>query len=133
LTLIVNPVRHTLTTVIMSNYPDGTYGYGYGTANTAYDTTAGTSYGVTAPSYGTTGDVNRTSYDPSTGAYDQHLDYDTDGTRRHHREQTGASGRYYHRDVDRDTTGYDGGTRVHKEYVNPNTGTSYRKDSQYAM
>lgn len=88
-------------------------------------------YGTDA--YGNTYDygANRTSYDPTTGSYDQHIDYDRDAfTRRHHREQMDDSGRYYHRDVDRDTSGLDG-TRVHKEYSNPNTGTSYHRDSTY--
>lgn len=89
------------------------YNYGY--------TTGTTDYGA-----------NRTTYDPTTGAYDQHIDYDVDATtRRHHREQMDEAGRYYHRDVDTDTSGYDNTTRVHKEYSNPNTGTSYHRDATY--
>ncbi|KAJ5818092.1 hypothetical protein N7474_003683 [Penicillium riverlandense] len=87
-----------------------------------YDTTT---YGTTG--YGTTYDTGygATAYDPSTGAYDQHLDYRTDGSQRHHRERTDPSGTYRHRDVDRRD---DGTTRVHREYDNPNTGTSYHRD-----
>jgi hypothetical protein len=76
--------------------------------------------------------ANRTTYDPTTGSYDQHIDYDADaGTRRHHREQMDNTGRYYHRDVDTDTTGVDNTTHVHKEYANPNTGTAYHRDATY--
>jgi hypothetical protein len=66
-----------------------------------------------------------TTYDPTTGAYDQHLDYETPAGRRHHRERVDESGTYRHRDVDRYD---DGSTRVHREYDNPNTGTSYHRD-----
>jgi hypothetical protein len=93
----------------------GTDGYGstgYGAANTGYGTTYDTGYGTT-------------TYDPSSGAYDQHLDYHTDGSRRHHRERLDNSGVYRHRDVDRRD---DGTTHVHREYDNPNTGTSYHRD-----
>lgn len=117
-----------------SNYNYGTNRYGYGTTGyggtygtTGYGTTAGTTTGTT-DAYG---NANRTTYDPDTGAYDQHIDYNTDGTRRHHREQMDDTGRYYHRDVDTDTTGYDNTSRVHKEYSNPNTGTSYHRDTTY--
>ncbi|KAN0080714.1 hypothetical protein V8E54_003918 [Elaphomyces granulatus] len=73
-----------------------------------------------------------TSYDPDTGAYNQHIDYDdTDGTRRHHREHMDAVGRYYHRDVDRDTSKNGSEVRVQKDYVNPNTGTSYHRETEY--
>ncbi|RAO68602.1 uncharacterized protein BHQ10_004614 [Talaromyces amestolkiae] len=102
------------------------------TSNTYGSSYATDPYGTST--YGDTslGGANRTTYDPTTGAYDQHIDYDADAsTRRHHREQLDDSGRYYHRDVDRDTSGLDNTTRVHKEYSNPNTGTSYTRDSAY--
>ncbi|KAJ5769486.1 hypothetical protein N7520_004045 [Penicillium odoratum] len=66
-----------------------------------------------------------TTYDLDTGAYDQHLDYRTADSQRHHRERLDSTGTYRHRDVDsRD----DGTTHVHREYMNPNTGTSYHRD-----
>lgn len=109
--------------------PYGSTSYGtttYGTASNDYNTTYNTYGDISA------GGANRTTYDPTTGAYDQHIDYNPDSTtRRHHREQMDESGRYYHRDVDRDTTGLDNTVRVHKEYSNPNTGTSYTRDSTY--
>ncbi|KAJ5909477.1 hypothetical protein N7504_004120 [Penicillium tannophilum] len=100
---------------------DLTVGYspsGYGTTRTA---ATGLSYDADAydTGYGTT------AYDPSTGAYDQHLDYRTDDSRRHHRERLDSTGTYRHRDVDRRD---DGSTHVHREYMNPNTGTSYHRD-----
>ncbi|KAJ5861822.1 Endo-1-3(4)-beta-glucanase [Penicillium soppii] len=87
-------------------------GYGASPTSTTYDTTYDTGYG-------------NTTYDPRSGAYDQHLDYRTPTGRRHHRERVDQSGTYRHRDVDRYD---DGSTRVHKEYDNPNTGTSYHRD-----
>ena len=39
------------------------------------------------------------------------------------------AGRYYRRDVDRDTNGSD--VRVQKDYVNPNTGTSFHRETEY--
>lgn len=113
-------------------YGSTNYGTNYGTYGTdAYGNTYDTSTYGTAADANTYG-ANRTSYDPATGAYDQHIDYDRDAyTRRHHREQMDSSGRYYHRDVDRDTSGLDNNTRVHKEYSNPNTGTSYHRDTNY--
>ncbi|KAJ5135084.1 uncharacterized protein N7515_004362 [Penicillium bovifimosum] len=90
----------------------GTVGYSATTPTTTYDTTYDSGYGTT-------------SYDPQTGAYDQHLDYRTPTGRRHHRERVDQSGTYRHRDVDR----FDDGTsHVHREYDNPNTGTSYHRD-----
>lgn len=101
----------------------GTTGYGttgYGTTGLGTTDTTGTIYANTYDNgYGTT------AYDPSTGAYDQHMDYRTDGSQRHHRERVNPSGTYRHRDVDRRD---DGTTRVHREYDNPNTGTSYHRD-----
>jgi hypothetical protein len=113
-------------------YGTTNYGSNYGTYGTdAYGNTYDTSTYGTAADASTYG-ANRTSYDPTTGSYDQHIDYDRDAyTRRHHREQMDDSGRYYHRDVDRDTSGLDNSTHVHKEYSNPNTGTSYHRDSNY--
>ncbi|KAJ5220191.1 hypothetical protein N7468_009395 [Penicillium chermesinum] len=117
-----------------------TTGTNYDSSGTTYDLTAtyGTAGGAAASAtdYGTdaTGvsyealDENgygSTAYDPSTGAYDQHFDYDTGTSRRHHRERVNSQGTYRHRDVDhRD----DGTTRVHREYANPNTGTAYHRD-----
>ncbi|KAJ5516209.1 hypothetical protein N7527_007769 [Penicillium freii] len=88
----------------------GAVGYGSNATATTYDTDTGR---------------GTTSYDPATGAYDQHLDYSTPTGRRHHRERVNNAGTYRHRDVDRFD---DGSTRVHKEYDNPNTGTSYHRD-----
>ncbi|KAJ5692680.1 hypothetical protein N7462_002103 [Penicillium macrosclerotiorum] len=126
------------------NYDYDTSGTTYDTTGTTYDANAYDTYGTSgygATGYGTTGygtDVTETSYgnaydtgygttayDPSSGAYDQHLDYRTDGSRRHHRERLDPSGVYRHRDVDRRD---DGTTHVHREYDNPNTGTSYHRD-----
>ncbi|KAH8702006.1 hypothetical protein BGW36DRAFT_372019 [Talaromyces proteolyticus] len=118
-----------MTSNLYSNYgPHSTDAYG-----NVYDTNTYNTGAYDTSNYGTTGyGANRTTYDPTTGAYDQHIDYDRDAsTRRHHREQVDDSGRYYHRDVDRDTSGLDNTTRVHKEYSNPNTGTSYHRDSTY--
>ncbi|CAL5867925.1 uncharacterized protein PFLUO_LOCUS2148 [Penicillium psychrofluorescens] len=95
-----------------SHYHDNAYDTTYDYGATGYGTTYDTGYGATA-------------YDPSTGAYDQHLDYRTDGSQRHHRERVDPSGTYRHRDVDRRD---DGTSRVHREYDNPNTGTSYHRD-----
>lgn len=85
-------------------------------------------YDGVASTYGTTGydtGYGVTTYDPATGSYDQHLDYQTDSSRRHHRERLDDKGVYRHRDVDRRD---DGTTHVHREYDNPNTGTSYHRD-----
>ncbi|KAJ5561325.1 hypothetical protein N7535_004208 [Penicillium sp. DV-2018c] len=90
----------------------GTVGYSAVTPTTTYETSYDSGYGTT-------------TYDPQTGAYDQHLDYRTPTGRRHHRERVDQSGTYRHRDVDRFD---DGSARVHREYDNPNTGTSYHRD-----
>ncbi|KAJ5428880.1 hypothetical protein N7445_010334 [Penicillium cf. griseofulvum] len=138
----------------MTNYGDNwsttydtydTTGSAYNPAGSTYNTLGSTyspsrysTYGG-ATDYGTVGygsnatatisdtDTGRgtTTYDPQTGAYDQHLDYSTPTGRRHHRERVNSAGTYRHRDVDRFD---DGSTRVHKEYDNPNTGTSYHRD-----
>jgi hypothetical protein len=112
-----------------SRYVDDNYDYGttYAAGATTYDTPS-TTYDTTGYGLGTTGygaGYGTTTYNPDTGAYDQHLDYRTDGTRRHHRERLDDSGVYRHRDVDRRD---DGTARVHREYDNPNTGTSYHRD-----
>lgn len=113
-----------------TTYDYGAAGYGYG--DTAYGTTAyGTRYGNVYDDDNTYGastydnGYGSTAYDLITGAYDQHMDYRTDGSQRHHRERVNPSGTYRHRDVDRRD---DGTTRVHREYDNPNTGTSYHRD-----
>lgn len=110
-------------------YTSPTYAedYDYGTTGTAYDATSCTCGTADCGTCGTTYDTGygTTTYDPSSGAYDQHLDYRTDNSRRHHRERLDPSGVYRHRDVDRHD---DGTTHVHREYDNPNTGTSYHRD-----
>ncbi|KAJ5459627.1 uncharacterized protein N7458_001179 [Penicillium daleae] len=108
-----------------NRYDYDTTGTTYDTTGTSYDPTGYSTYGTTG--YGTTYDTGygSTTYDPSSGAYDQHLDYRTDDSRRHHRERLDNSGVYRHRDVDRRD---DGTTHVHREYDNPNTGTSYHRD-----
>lgn len=64
-------------------------------------------------------------YDPVTGAYDEHIDYRTEDSQRHHRERVLPSGTYQLRNVDK----FDDGTsHVHREYRNPNSGTSYIRD-----
>ncbi|KAJ6181287.1 hypothetical protein N7519_011748 [Penicillium mononematosum] len=98
---------------------------GYGTYGTRDYGTVGYGSNATASTYDTDTGRGTTSYDPATGAYDQHLDYNTPTGRRHHRERVNSAGTYRHRDVDRYD---DGSTRVHKEYDNPNTGTSYHRD-----
>lgn len=123
-----------------SRYVNDTYSNRYD--NYDYDTSAGTTYESVGTTYdapstayvtaGTTGlgntygtEYGTTTYDPNSGSYDQHLDYQTDSSRRHHRERLDENGVYRHRDVDhRD----DGTTHVHREYDNPNTGTSYHRD-----
>ncbi|KAJ5917933.1 hypothetical protein N7454_010308 [Penicillium verhagenii] len=129
--------------------PSATYdtlGTNYDSAGTTYDLTAGydpyghstyapTGYGASDNGADATGlsydadtydtGYGTTSYNPSTGAYDQHLDYRTEDSRRHHRERLDSSGIYRHRDVDRRD---DGTTHVHREYMNPNTGTNYHRD-----
>ncbi|KAJ5115757.1 hypothetical protein N7456_000105 [Penicillium angulare] len=127
--------------------PDATYdtlGTNYDSTGTTYDLTGYGGYGDTSSRYGLaasgvdpdssglTYDVDTydtgygtTAYDPSTGAYDQHLDYSTGDARRHHRERLSSTGTYRHRDVDRRD---DGTTHVHREYMNPNTGTNYHRD-----
>ncbi|OQE29964.1 hypothetical protein PENSTE_c002G04815 [Penicillium steckii] len=111
-----------------------TIGTAYESNGTTFDSTGYGNYGTSAystdaigNSLGTTYDTGygTTAYDPSSGAYDQHLDYRTDNSRRHHRERLNSSGVYRHRDVDRRD---DGTTHVHREYDNPNTGTSYHRD-----
>lgn len=96
------------------------YNYNYDPSGTTYEI-VGTTYDT--PAYDT--GYGTTTYDPNTGAYDQHLDYETDDARRHHRERVDDDGVYRHRDVDRRA---DGSTRAHREYDNPNTGTSYHRD-----
>ncbi|KAJ5639147.1 uncharacterized protein N7484_007009 [Penicillium longicatenatum] len=93
---------------------------GYGTSDNGTDAT-GLTYDADAydTGYGTT------AYDPSTGAYDQHLDFRAGDAQRHHRERLDPSGTYRHRDVDRRD---DGSTHVHREYMNPNTGTASHRD-----
>ncbi|CAI7673184.1 unnamed protein product [Penicillium pancosmium] len=104
-----------------------TIGTSYETNGTTFDATGYGNYGTTG--FGTTGDgtdavdntygtnydtgYGTTAYDPSSGAYDQHLDYRTDSSRRHHRERLDPSGVYRHRDVDRRD---DGTTHVHRDY-----------------
>ncbi|KAJ6112186.1 hypothetical protein N7523_008247 [Penicillium sp. IBT 18751x] len=94
--------------------------YNYSGVGTTYDNT-GTTYGTSDYDTG----YGVTTYDPDSGAYDQHLDYRTDSSRRHHRERLNDKGVYRHRDVDRRD---DGTTHVHREYDNPITGTSYHRD-----
>ncbi|KAJ5668517.1 uncharacterized protein N7477_007087 [Penicillium maclennaniae] len=53
-----------------------------------------------------------------SGAYDEHMDYDTAGGASHHREVRDAGGRMFKRDLDIDGTV----AREHREYENPNTG-----------
>lgn len=116
------------TTGYGTTYDYGTPGYRYGDT---YGTAASSRYGnvYDDDTYG-----ERLTYDtgygstvngPATGAYDQHMDYRTDGSQRHHRERVSPSGTYRHRDVDRRD---DGTTRVHREYDNPNTGTTYHRN-----
>lgn len=94
---------------------------------TAYGGVYDSATGSTATGYDT-GQVGTTAYNPSTtGAYEEHSDYDVDGTRRHHREKMDEEGRWYHRDVDRD----DGRTRVHREHEDPNTGERHHSDRDY--
>ncbi|KAE8137397.1 hypothetical protein BDV38DRAFT_246738 [Aspergillus pseudotamarii] len=61
----------------------------------------------------------RTTYNPSTGAYDELLDYSTDDADHHHREKLNADGVYELRDVN---LRKDGTRHVHREYNNPITG-----------
>lgn len=94
--------------------PGTAYG---GSSALAADTSSGTVYGGASPG-------------ASTGEYDQHLDFDTDGHRRHHREKQDEQGRWYHRDVDREKSDPSRG-HVHREYSNPNTGRSSHTDYEF--
>lgn len=66
-------------------------------------------------------------FDPKTGAYDEHEDYQTGHGMRHHREMKDVSGRRFRRDVDLDTRGLTT-AREHREYENPGTGMKVEKD-----
>ncbi|KAL4788195.1 hypothetical protein BJX76DRAFT_316608 [Aspergillus varians] len=67
-----------------------------------------------------------TIYDTQSGAYDLMLDYATgDGGYHHRRERMTEDGIYQARDVQRRG---DGSRHVHREYVNPVTGTRTVRD-----
>ncbi|KAJ5153427.1 uncharacterized protein N7482_009905 [Penicillium canariense] len=67
--------------------------------------------------------------DVDTGAYDEHTDYDTGPTTRHHREVRDAAGRKFHRDVEVDSSGLSSVAHEHRQYDNPETGTQLQADA----
>ncbi|KAJ5692660.1 hypothetical protein N7462_002083 [Penicillium macrosclerotiorum] len=72
--------------------------------------------------------LGSTIYDSSTGAFDQHFDYDTGSSSRHHRELRDMAGRRIHRDVDVDSSGLSSIAHRHSQYDNPSTGTKLQRD-----
>lgn len=68
-------------------------------------------------------------YDPLTGAYDEHTDYDAGGVARHHREVRDAGGRRFRRDLEFDRNGLSSSAREQRVFENPSTGTRLRKES----
>lgn len=64
-------------------------------------------------------------YDPLSGAYDEHVDYDEDGGVKHHRELRDVGGRRFHRDVESGLSS----AHEQREYENPSTGTRLRRKS----
>jgi hypothetical protein len=70
------------------------------------------------------------NYDPITGAYDEHMDYDTPAGSSHHREVRDAGGRMFRQDFDIDSSGLSGRkmVRKHDEYENPNTGVRLARE-----
>lgn len=104
---------------------------------------AGSAYGAGPSSGGLLGDeypVRKGSYDlesgpfgtrvvdPSTGAYDEHVDYGTERGSRHHREVRDAGGRRFRRDVEIEGDGGGKSAREHREFENPVTGTRVERD-----
>lgn len=67
-------------------------------------------------------------YDPSSGAYDEHSDYDVDGGTRHHREMRDSNGRVFHRDFDVDTAGFSSLARERKVFDDPQSGTRVQRE-----
>lgn len=67
-------------------------------------------------------------YDRDSGAYDEHMDYDTAAGTNHHREARDASGRRFHRDFEIDSSGPGKVAREHREYENPTTGVRVERD-----
>ncbi|KAJ5115119.1 hypothetical protein NUU61_000878 [Penicillium alfredii] len=69
-------------------------------------------------------------FDPATGAYDEHADYDADGAVRHHRVLRDVGGRRFHRDVDMDSSGLSSSSaREQRQYENPSTGTRLHRET----
>jgi hypothetical protein len=68
-------------------------------------------------------------YDPMTGAYVEHSDYDIGGITRHSHEMRDARGRRMRRDVDYDADGLSSSARERRVYENPSTGTRLRRES----
>lgn len=78
-------------------------------------------------------DVDRGSFatkvfDPSSGAYDEHSDYDIDGGSRHHREMRDSGGRLFHRDFEVDTAGLSSVSRERKVFDDPVSGTRVQRE-----
>ncbi|KAJ5197831.1 uncharacterized protein N7498_006948 [Penicillium cinerascens] len=67
-------------------------------------------------------------YDRDSGAYDEHMDYDTAAGTNHHREARDASGRLFHQDLKVESSGPEKVAREHREYENPNTGVRVERD-----
>lgn len=95
---------------------------------------SGNAYGATTLGRSLDDDVDRGSfetkvYDPSSGAYDEHSDYDVGGGgSRHHREMRDAGGRVFHRDFDVDKTGLSSFARERKVFEDPLSGMRVQKE-----
>jgi len=88
----------------------------------------GNAYGAGMAGKSIDDDVDRGSFatkvfDPSSGAYDEHSDYDVDGGSRHHREMRDTGGRIFHRDFDVETAGPSSFTRERKVFEDPQAGS----------
>ncbi|KAJ5396924.1 hypothetical protein N7509_005037 [Penicillium cosmopolitanum] len=93
----------------------------------------GNAYGATTLGISIDDDVDRGSfatkvYDPSSGAYDEHSDFDVDGGSRHHREMRDSGGRVFHRDFDVDRSGLSSFARERKVFEDPLSGTRVQRE-----
>ncbi|KAJ5111496.1 hypothetical protein N7532_002031 [Penicillium argentinense] len=93
----------------------------------------GNAYGASATGQSIDDDVDRGSfatkvYDPSSGAYDEHSDYDTGRGSRHHREMRDASGRLFHRDFEVDTAGFSSLAREKEVFDDSISGTRVQRE-----
>ena len=68
-------------------------------------------------------------YDPMTGAYVEHTDYDVGGITRRSHEARNAAGRRMRRHVEFDSDGLSSSAREHRAFENPSTGSRLRRQS----